>query len=298
MSHVLVAGVAVLDFVFHMQEFPTRPEKYRAEGATISGGGNAANSAVAIARLGGTPHLAARLGDDEIADLIIKGLEKEQVETNLLKRFCEKRSSFSSIYIDGSGERQIMNFRDNSLTMNADWLAAALPEQICATLGDTRWPQGARVAMQAAKDRGVAGVIDAESPVNEAKEALGLASHVAFSAQGAAEFTGESDFKLSALTADKLIPGTAIVTDGENGVFMVKNGEAQHFDAFPITPVDTLGAGDVWHGAFALALADGEIEEDAIQFASAAAALKCTRKGGRDGAPTREEITEFIKRNA
>ena len=70
MTEILVAGVAVLDFVFDVGEFPRSPEKYRAKGASIVGGGNAANSAVAITRLGGTARLASRIGDYPVADLI------------------------------------------------------------------------------------------------------------------------------------------------------------------------------------------------------------------------------------
>ena len=62
-----------------------------------------------------------------------------------------------------------------------------------------------------------------------------------------------------------------------------------------MTAVDTLGAGDVWHGAFALRLAEGADELTAIRFASAAAALKCTRPGGRMGAPSRAEVAAFLK---
>ena len=295
MNSVLVVGVAVLDFVFQMAEFPRTAEKYRADGASISGGGNAANSSVAIARLGGTAHLAARLGDDQIADLILTGLAAEGVDTQLTRRFPNKRSSFSSIYIDGQGERQIMNFRDNTLSMNADWLREAVPESIGATLGDTRWPNGARAAMQIARERGVAGIIDAESPVHEAEEALLLASHVAFSAQGASDYTGETDFRNAAKAADQKLPGTVLVTDGANGVVMVKDGELSHFPAFDSEVVDTLGAGDVWHGVFAWAMAHGRNEIDAIRLSSAAAALKCSRPGGRDGAPSLKEVHLFIE---
>ena len=76
---------------------------------------------------------------------------------------------------------------------------------------------------------------------------------------------------------------------------MVRDGQATRFPAFDITPKDTLGAGDIWHGAFALALGDGMNEEQAITFASAAAAIKCERTGGREGAPTRQEVLAFLK---
>jgi sulfofructose kinase len=68
--------------------------------------------------------------------------------------------------------------------------------------------------------------------------------------------------------------------------------------AYPVTAVDTLGAGDVWHGAFALRLGEGADECDAMVFANAAAALKCTRFGGRSGAPGREETESLIAANA
>ena len=295
MTSILVAGVAVLDFVFHMDEFPRLAEKYRATGASISGGGNAANAAVAIARLGGDAHLAARLGDDQIADMILVDLQRDGVDTTLVKRHEDRRSSFSSIYIDGEGERQIMNFRDTDLPTTGDWMASQSPSKLGAVLADTRWADGALAAMEIAKAHGIAGIIDAEAPVLEAEAAVFAASHVACSAQGALDFTGLADVEQAALNADQLLPGTVIITDGENGVVMVKDGAPQWFAAFDIKPVDTLGAGDIWHGAFALAIGEGLDEPQAIRFASAAAAIKCQRSGGRDGAPTRQEVSEFLK---
>ena len=295
MNTILVAGVAVLDFVFHMDSFPRLAEKYRADAASISGGGNAANAAVAIARLGGDAELATRLGVDQIADMIVGDLKKENVGTALIKQYPGRRSSFSSIYIDGEGERQIMNYRDNELPWDADWISSLAPENITAALGDTRWPDGALAAMKCASTRGVPGVMDAEAPVLEAEQAVHAASHVAFSAQGALDFTGQQDIDQAALHADEVLPGKVIVTDGENGVVMVQDYVVHRFPAFDIEPVDTLGAGDIWHGAFVLALGEGMSEEEAILFASAAAAIKCSRSGGREGAPTRQEVLKFLK---
>ncbi len=68
--------------------------------------------------------------------------------------------------------------------------------------------------------------------------------------------------------------------------------------AFPVKAVDTLGAGDVFHGAFALALAEGRDAPAAMRFGSAAAALKCSRLGGSTGAPTRAEVEAFMAARA
>ena len=69
----------------------------------------------------------------------------------------------------------------------------------------------------------------------------------------------------------------------------------RHERAFAVPVVDTLGAGDIFHGAFALALGQGRSETLALRFANAAAALKCTRPGGGAGAPWRHEVEAFLK---
>ena len=78
----------------------------------------------------------------------------------------------------------------------------------------------------------------------------------------------------------------------------VEGGAICSAEAFKVDTVDTTGAGDVFHGAFALALAGGSTEVDALRFASGAAALKCTKPGGRDGIPNAEELTEFLRKMA
>ena len=135
----------MVDFVFFLDEMPRLAEKYRANGAEITGGGGAANAAAAIARLGGHAMLASRLGSDQVADMIAAGLEADGVDCTMLRRFEGRRSSFSSVFIDKAGERQIVNFRDHDLPMDAGWLRAALPDRFDAALADTRWPDGAEV---------------------------------------------------------------------------------------------------------------------------------------------------------
>jgi sulfofructose kinase len=78
-------------------------------------------------------------------------------------------------------------------------------------------------------------------------------------------------------------------------VTYLDRGEERTVPAFAVDPVDTLGAGDVWHGAFTLALGEGEDEHDAIRFANAVAAIKCTRFGGRAGIPDRATVENFLK---
>jgi sulfofructose kinase len=69
----------------------------------------------------------------------------------------------------------------------------------------------------------------------------------------------------------------------------------KHEPAPAVEAIDTLAAGDTFHGAFALGLAEGWPIAKILPFASAAAAIKCTRFGGRLGAPTRAEVEAFLK---
>ena len=283
-----------MDFVFHLDAMPRKAEKHRARDAHVSGGGNAGNAAVAVARLGGEVHIAARLGDDAVADMIVEGLKREGVGTALVRRMEGCRSAFSSVFVDAQGERQIVGFRDPDLPPRAGWLQAALPARFDAALADTRWPEGALAMMLAARTIGVPGVIDAEAPVRIADEALAQASHVAFSAQGLRDWAGHDDLQRGLAEADTALPGIALVTDGPHGTFWREGGEVHHAPARAVTPVDTLAAGDVWHGAFALDLARGLPLRAAVERANAAATLKCTRRGGREGAPTAVELDRWM----
>lgn len=295
-AHILTAGVAVVDIVMNLDVMPSKPEKYRANNAAIVGGGCGGNAAVAIARLGGRCDLAARLGDDPIADMIVNGLKAENVNCQLVKRFPGARSSFSSIFIDAEGERQIVNYRDPDLPRGSNWLLDEVPD-FDAALADNRWTEGAFALMQLANDQGKPGVVDAEAPIADSEPAMRIASHVVFAAQGLREYTRTDDLRTGLAIAEERLGGFVGVTDGPDGIWWREFGVESHLPAFAVNVVDTLGAGDVWHGAFTLALGEKMPTEKAIRFSNAVAALKCTKPGGREGSPNREETETFLRNN-
>ncbi|MEM7637392.1 MAG: PfkB family carbohydrate kinase, partial [Pseudomonadota bacterium] len=165
MTRILLAGVAVADFVFNLDAMPRKAEKYRATNAHICGGGNAANSAVAASRLGASAMLAARVGDDFVGKFIVDELTGHGVDTALVNCVTGGASSFSSIYIDKAGERQITNFRGNGLGEDAEWLDD-VPE-FDVLLADNRWEPLTRRAIRIARDRTVPANFDAEPPFDE-----------------------------------------------------------------------------------------------------------------------------------
>ncbi len=292
---VLSAGIAVLDFVYSVDKMPRSPqEKYRARDLAVVGGGCAATASVAVAALGGRSLLATRLGRDAVGDQIISELEGYGVDCRLVRQYPRCRSSVSSVFVDRSGERLIVNFRDPDLPRPFDWMPEPGALRAGAVLADTRWPDGAETAMRAARAAGLPGIIDAEQPVREAEVAVRISSHVAFSRPGLVDWTGHEDLVGGIRSVALETGATATVTDGEAGTWYAEGNESGHVPAFSVDAVDTLGAGDVWHGAYALALAEGAALRRAIRFASAAAAIKCTRFGGRAGIPDRAEVETLM----
>lgn len=293
MVGVLCVGFAALDHVFGLSAMPQRAEKHVAHRFAAVGGGNAANAAVAIARLGGKSLLATRVGDDDIGSAILSGLARDGVDVSLARRLTGHRSAISAILVDEAGERMVINYADHSMPDEAGTIAAMINPSIGAVMADTRWEPAAIAALRAMIAQGGAGVVDIDRPPRD-PAFLHAASHIVASAQALRAMTGIDDLPLALQDLRKNVRGWVAVTDSERGTFYGDGDSVRHCPAFPIDAVDTLGAGDVFHGAFALGLAEGMGERKALRFASAAAAIKCTRFGGRDGAPTRAELDTFL----
>jgi sulfofructose kinase len=297
MAKVLCIGIAVLDYIYAVGTMPTRGEKYRAKDLAVVGGGIAANAAVAVARLGGEAELITRLGSDGTAREIVEELNRYGVRTDRSLRLWNKRSPVSAIFIDDEGERMIMSYADTTIPDSIEELPQVLPVGVNAVLGDTRWEAGALHLFRLARARGVPALLDGDRAPQD-PEILAAPTHIAFSAQGLRGLTGIDDLGEALARVAKGNTNWLAVTDGPNGVWWTEAGRIRHEGAYRIKAVDTLGAGDTWHGAFALALAEGMAEAPAIRFASATAALKCLTFGGRAGIPDRASVEAFMKNNS
>jgi len=302
-SRIVVCGLTTADFVFAVPSMPDRAEKYIANSAQMIIGGGAANASIAIARQQASATLVSRIGDDWIGNAVEKILLDENVDCRLLQKSEQAITSYSSVMIDSAGERQIVNFRGTGFDEMPEWLTSEFHlvhdtegydvRQIDAVLCDTRWLEGALAVLRLARELGVPGVVDAEAPVPE--PILQLASHIAFSKQGLFAYTAIDEIE-SALTSAYLKLNTWMcVTDGDKGVYHIHDGQIRHTAAYSVIPKDTLAAGDTWHGVFTLGLSEGMDEQSAIQYANAAAALKCTNKGaGVMAAPTKQQTFQLL----
>jgi sulfofructose kinase len=298
---ILCAGIIVLDEVFQVERFPKGDEKIQARGFFAVNGGCAANAAVAIARLGGRAALAGPLGgpagEDLNGDRVLAALAPERVDCTGCQRLAGVPTALSAILIDGHGERMIVTYRDDKLAAAAPADAGGLVASVDAVLVDNRFPNFVRPICVAARARGIPVVLDADQPTQVMDDLFRIATHVVFSSECLRATTGLADLgdalgRIAATTQCFLA-----VTNGPDDVLWRDGDALKRSPVFPVQAVDTLGAGDVFHGAFTLALAARRDTAAAIRFAAAAAGLKCTRLGGSMTAPYGAEVEAFLSRN-
>ena len=294
---ILCAGIAVQDIVMRVQNFPTPGKKVSATEFIITGGGCAANAAVAVARLNGRAAFAGPLGgsNDATSNRILDELAKEGVDCSGVARVDGGTASVSLILLDATGEKSIATRRGVNLgnVLPAD--AATLVADANAVLVDNRFPEFVTAVCRAAQARKIPIVIDLDLATKPDAALLKLGSHVISSAEALHGTTGLADHGASLQLLARHLPAFLAVTDGPNGVYWLDHGVLKHVPAFKVEAVDSLGAGDAFHGAFTLALAEGRSLLEAMRFASATAALKCTHFGGAAGAPYRAEVAQLLK---
>ena len=296
---VLCTGIAVLDEVFRVDEFPPPDGKAQASEFLAVGGGCAANAGVAIARLGGQASFAGPLGGppggEPISDRILAGLVDEGVDCSGCVRLAGVASAVSAIFVNARGERTIATYRDHRLDALTPRDAAALAAGADAVLADNRFPNFALPVCHAALRRGVPVVLDADKPVRPDDPLFSACSHVVFSAEGLRATMAMHDLAAALRRFGQATNAFLAVTNGPDPVLWRDHDDAiRELPVFSVAAVDTLAAGDIFHGAFTLALIEGREVAGALRFAAAAAGLKCTRFGGSAVAPMRAEVEALL----
>jgi sulfofructose kinase len=258
MARVITLGWACLDQRFYVEEFPPVHSRTPVRAFRQAIGGPAAVAAQAIARLGGQALLLSRRGSDAVGEGLEAALRAEGVHSRFT---LGGETPISAVLVSPDGERYIFPYRPD-LPALPDWDPEAVLEGVGAVLIDHRWPQAGLVLTEAARARGIPVVLDLDHDRPEAWELVPMASHVVASEELARQMGG-----VEALL--ERLPGFAAVTLGAEGV----RHRGGQIPAFKVEAKDSTGAGDVYHGAFALALAEGRAELEALRFAAAVAAL-------------------------
>jgi sulfofructose kinase len=295
---ILCAGIIVLDEVFRVDEFPQADGKVQANGFFVVNGGCAANAAVAIARLGGRAALAGPMGgpagEDGNGDRVLKALARENVDCTFCERIDGMATALSAIFMNARGDRTIVTYRDERIATTRPKDPQAIVGQADAVLADNRYPDFVRPICETARARNLPVLIDGDRPTVEDDPLFRLATHVIFSSECLRATTGVTDLGAGLTRIAKKTPAFLAVSNGPDDIIYLDNGVLHRVPVFKIEAVDTLGAGDAFHGGFLLALAEGKGVIEAMRFGAAVAGIKCTRLGGSAGSPKRDEVEALL----
>ena len=297
---ILCIGLPVRDLTFRVN-VPARGSKENATHFDEICGGNALNAAIGIVRLGGRASMCGPMGDsrETSSRYIFDKLAQEGIETNHLIHMPNLVTPISAIMIDDSGERTIVTFRDPELWKVKLPPTELLLEDCAAILTESRCAPFCTELCAEAVKRGIPVVVDVDRAMSMREGLLTASSHLVFSSEPLQQTADVTDDGQALQKLAKLTPSFLAGTRGPQGtIWLNEKGGLEETPAFPVHTVDTLGAGDVFHGAFALAITEKQELRQALRFASAAAALKCTRFGGAYAAPQRTEVEAFLGEHA
>jgi ribokinase len=303
MGSIVVVGSSNTDMVIKAPRLP-RPGETVASGVFFRArGGKGANQAVAAARAGGHVIFIASIGVDDLGDDAIAGLEDEGIDTTHVRRSATMPSGVALIVVDAAAENAIavaeganalLSARDvracEAVIASADVLVAQLEIPLDAVTE----------AVGIAHEGGVRVILNPAPACRLPDELLARVSVLTANTSEAELLTGISAKQGSALdhAAAALLArgvGAVLITLGRAGVLVATNERCDRIAGWAVEAEDTTGAGDVFSGAVAVALAEGQPVLDAARFANAAAAISVTRRGAQPSAPRRHEIVSLLE---
>ncbi|MBI5686272.1 MAG: hypothetical protein HZC54_14460 [Verrucomicrobia bacterium] len=298
-SDTLITGLGFcgMDYLCQVPHIP-QDDKVEILQSAIQGGGPSVNAIAAAARLGARTAFIGCVGGDQPGRDIVAGLAAEGVDISGMRTREGAESAAGFCWIEKeTGKRSIAWTRGTARPLATEEIT---PELICSSTLlhlDGHQTEAAIAAAKLARAHGVTVSIDAGTIVPRIEKLLELADIIIASETFACRYTGLYDMETA---AKKLFAGNcrfSAVTMGSEGSIGCDGCEVFRCPAFKVTVVDTTGAGDVFHGAFAYEYVRGGTWTECLRFASAVSALKCTRFGGRAGIPDLKTTQEFLKQH-
>jgi len=289
---VLCVGYACVDINFNASHHPTADEKLRATNMHTCGGGPAANAAVTIARLGGSARFSGYLGNDAFGDAHLREFADDGVLADVLHR-GDAPTPVAAVTIKPNGDRSIIDYRSPSALAPEDTIQLAqFPAKVL--LIDGHQPLLSLALVEEARALGIPTVLDAGSVNDGTMLLFNKVDYLITSEKFAKHYSGEDEPRTALAALDGTAPFIAC-TWGADGVYWQDEYGQHHTPAFDIEPVDTTGAGDAFHGAFALGLAEGLSPKQNIRRASAVGALTCLKAGARSALPTCQSVNALSR---
>jgi len=292
---VIGIGVACLDQLILWEDMAAPVREAKIVTCDMQGGGMAATAMVTVTRLGGEAEFWGAVGNDWVGDRILKGLQDQRVDTSQVRRIDGKTSPFMVVCIDRrTAQRHFFHWTGLCDAVSPLGSLERLQDAGCL-LADLTRPETDLAAAREAKRLGVPVVADVEGMGKHARKVLAHTDY-AIADEGCLRDLGTgADHRKACEAIRAMGPAQVVITLGERGLVFLDGERFGRMDALDVEAVDTTGAGDVFHGAFCYGLTQGFAMDENLAFASATAALKCRRLGGRAGIPCREDVVRFLK---
>jgi len=296
---VVAIGACVMDTLYNIPRYPAEDSKLRATGSKPAGGGPAATGLVAARKLGCSAAFIGTLADDSGGAFLKNDFEKYGVDTSLIEVKKGYRSFTSVIWLSADTTSRTCVFDKGdlpALVLNDRQKEAISWAKLLMVDGNEL--DAAVEAAKIARKSGTAVLYDCGGLYDGVERLLAYTDIMIPSEEFALRSTGCSDAEEAAVRLFELYhPRTVVVTCGKRGGVMYDGRRAVRYPIYPAEVVDSNGAGDVFHGAFAAAAVRGCGYEKCCHFASAAAAVKCKGIGARESAPDFETTKVFLKEN-
>lgn len=297
---ILGIGVVAVDDLIYVDHFPSPGTKMPTQAQRREGGGLTGTALVAASRLGARCAYAGVLGSDDLSRFSLEELVREGVDCTPVLRLDEARPIHSMVIVDLATAQRTILYSTAGFTVRR-------PEQItpdmitnCRVLFvDHLTAEGGLRAVELARAHRIPVVADIErEDWPGVPDLMRQVDHLIVGVDLAQRVTRESDpvAMVHALSQDDR--ACCVVTAGERGCWYSERGGAvRHYPAYLVHVRDTTGCGDVFHGAYAACIAQGESVDTAVQMATAAAGIKATQPGGRSGIPSRAIIDRFLRQH-
>jgi ribokinase len=285
---IAVIGSNMVDLVTYVKRMPVRGETVEAPSFEMGHGGKGANQAAAAAKLGASVVMVTAVGDDLFADATIRNLGELGIDTRYVKRVRGKSSGVAPIMVEPSGENSILIVKGANADLSPADIEAAgdVLKTSDLILLQLEIPlETVYAAIAFGKRHGVRTVLNPAPATPELDpEKVRDVSFFVPNETELAILTGapvETEAQIAA-AARSLIDkgvGTVVVTLGARGALLATATDAHRIEPFPVSPVDTTGAGDAFVGSFARYFAGGLGLEGALRQAARYAADSVTRRG-------------------
>ncbi|QPK63954.1 carbohydrate kinase [Methylomonas sp. LL1] len=286
---VLCLGHASYDLVFSVPHHPAPDEKLFADNLLGCGGGPAANAAATAAKLGFKTGFAGYLGRDVYGDSHLRELTASGVDTRLLVR-GNSPTPLSAILVKPDGKRALLNYKGDTQALAADSLDfTGITSKVL--LFDGHEPHISLALLNKINDSKLPTVLDAGSLHDGTRALMDKVNYLVCSEKFALQYAGDVQTALAALAT---LSPAVVITLGEHGLIWRRGLETGKLAAPTVVAIDTTGAGDAFHGAFAAALATGMSWPDLLRYASVAGAFCCTQLGARPGLPDKQQHSRLL----